>query len=193
MIDIENNAGKYAEKGGTPIYKDENGQTQLLNEPIWYDDEGNVREGFLMNVYNFYIHGYPHEGYVTFFAEGSHGQGNCITWDEGICTKYTHAQKRLNELRSLDYWTEYIKDFRNITNPESIRKSGESYYNGYYPYYKDAEPILYINDGSSIELTNPYASGPNDEGVIKDAVIVVLKDLQGNYYEPMYFPVPNYF
>ena len=28
---------------------------------------------------------------------------------------------------------------------------------------------------------------------IKDAVIVVLKDLQGNYYEPMYFPVPNYF
>ena len=193
MIDIENSAGKYAEKGITPSYKDENGQIQLVYEPVWWDDEGNVREGFLMNVYKFYIHGYPHEGYVTYFAEGTHGAGNCIAWDDGVCSKYQKAAKKINELRSLEYWTNFIVGLRGITNEESIRKSGESYYNAYYPYYKDAEPILYINDGSSIELTNPYASGPDDEGVIKDAIIVVLKDLQGNYYEPMYFPVPNYF
>ena len=195
IIDIENTASKYAEKGGTPTYIDENGQRQLVSEPIWYDDEGNVREGFLMNVYNFYIHGYPHEGYVTYFAEGDHGKGSCSTWDNEnkTCTRYTEALSKLNNLRSLEYWTNYIKDFRHLTNEESIRKSGESYYNGYYPYYKDSTPIVYENNGSDLEITNPYAGGPNDEGVISDAVVVVLRDAQGNYYEPMYFPVPDYF
>ena len=37
------------------------------------------------------------------------------------------------------------------------------------------------------------ASGPDDNGVVIDDVIVVLKDLNGNYYEPMIFQVPNYF
>ena len=42
-------------------------------------------------------------------------------------------------------------------------------------------------------MMNPYALGINDSGVIPDRVVVMLKDLQGNYYEPMYFEVPNYF
>ena len=195
IIDLETRAGKYSEKGGTPTYVDDKGNTQLVEEPVWYDNDGNERGGFLMNIFDFYVHGYPKEGYVTYFAEGSHKEGNCISWDKKAngCSGYQTALAKINKLRSLDYWTEYIKDFRNLTNAESIRKSGESYYNGYYPYYKDSEPLIYSNNGDSIRLINPYAGGPDDDGVIKDAVIVVLKDLQGNYYEPMYFPVPDYF
>jgi hypothetical protein len=35
--------------------------------------------------------------------------------------------------------------------------------------------------------------GPDEKGHIADAVIVVLRDSEGNYFEPMYFPVPDYF
>ena len=33
----------------------------------------------------------------------------------------------------------------------------------------------------------------DDEGNIPDRVVVMLKDLDGNYYEPMFFEVPDYF
>ena len=42
-------------------------------------------------------------------------------------------------------------------------------------------------------MYQPYGSGPNDDGIVTDKVVVMFKDLQGNYYEPMYFEVPNYF
>ena len=69
----------------------------------------------------------------------------------------------------------------------------EALKNAYYELYKDVKPLLYINDGSPLEMTNPYGTGVNDDGVVPDRVIVMLKDRQGNYYEPMYFEVPNYF
>lgn len=37
-----------------------------------------------------------------------------------------------------------------------------------------------------------YASGVNDEGKVVDDVYVVFKDAEGNYYEPMFFPVENH-
>ena len=62
------------------------------------------------------------------------------------------------------------------------------------PFYKDATPVLYENDGTNkVTITNPYATGMNEEGVIPDRVFVVLRDKDGNYYEPMSFEVPNYF
>lgn len=193
IIDIEKTAGKYAEKGGTPSYYDETGKLQLVNLPNHYDDNGQVHEGSLLSVYNFYIHGYPNEGYVTYFAEGSHGKGNCIAWEDGACSRYNHAVKKINDLRSIDYWLNHFRNEWKMTNEEYIRKNAEAYYNAYYPYYKDTVPLLYTNDGNGIELSNPYGIGPDDEGVVQDEVVVVLKDLQGNYYEPMYFQVPDYF
>lgn len=195
MINIEAYASRYSEMGNTPTYFDEAGQLQLVTEPDWYDNNGEAHGGFLMNIYKFNIHGYPEGGYVTYFAEGSHNADNCNNWDKaaGNCTNYEKASKKLAELCSLEYWTEHMKEFRSITNEESIRKNGQAYYEAYYSYYKDAKPRLFVNDGGAVTITQPYAIGPDDTGYVADAVIVMLKDLEGNYYEPMYFPVPNYF
>ena len=38
-----------------------------------------------------------------------------------------------------------------------------------------------------------YGSGPDDAGNVVDDVYVLFKDAEGNYYEPMSFPVPNNF
>ena len=195
IIDIENYASKYTEMGSTPTYVDENGTIQLMSEPDWYDDEGNVHGGFLLNIYKFNVHGYPEGGYVTYFAEGTHVGDECNAWDKssGKCSNYAKASEKLEMLCSLDYWTEHMKEFRNVTNEEYIKKNGQAYYDAYSQYYKDSEPRIFINDGSSVEITQPYAMGPDDKGHIADAVIVVLKDAEGNYFEPMYFPVPDYF
>ena len=93
----------------------------------------------------------------------------------------------------MDYWSNYFRETFKMTNEEYIRKNAEAYYTAHYAYYKDSEPMLYENKGEALEISNPYGIGPNDEGDVNDAVIVVLKDLQGNYYEPMYFQVPDYF
>ena len=195
MINIEAYASRYSEMGNTPTYFDEAGQLQLVTEPDWYDNNGETHGGFLMNIYKFNIHGYPEGGYVTYFAEGSHNADNCNNWDKaaGNCTNYEKASRKLAELCSLEYWTEHMKEFRSITNEESIRKNGQAYYEAYYSYYKDAKPRLFVNNGGAVTITQPYAIGPDDTGYVADAVIVMLKDLEGNYYEPMYFPVPNYF
>ena len=63
----------------------------------------------------------------------------------------------------------------------------------YLPYYENAEPLIYVNNGEPLYMMNPYAMGINDKGELPDRVVVMLKDLQGNYFEPMYFEVPNYF
>ena len=53
--------------------------------------------------------------------------------------------------------------------------------------------IVLVNDGSPLTIRNPYGTGVNDKGVVPDRVIVMLKDRQGNYFEPMMFEVPDYF
>jgi hypothetical protein len=64
----------------------------------------------------------------------------------------------------------------------------------YLPFYKDAEPIIFENDGvSSVKITNPYATGKNEDGIVPDRVFVLLRDAAGNYFEPMSFEVPDLF
>ena len=63
----------------------------------------------------------------------------------------------------------------------------------YTSFYGNAKPIIYINDGSPLYVVNASATGVNDDGVVADRVYVMLKDLNGNYYEPMEIEVPNYF
>ena len=47
--------------------------------------------------------------------------------------------------------------------------------------------------GCDVGSTYTKAVILDENGVIVDAVTVVLKDGQGNYYQPIYIPVPNYF
>jgi hypothetical protein len=53
---------------------------------------------------------------------------------------------------------------------------------------------VYVNDGSPLRVQNREATGFNSEtGKVEDVVTILLKDTDGNYYDPMYFQVPNHF
>lgn len=190
IIEIEN----YCSRKYQPSRVPENEKGELIEEPNWVDDNGNVHTGFLMTVYDYYVHGYPRNGFATYFAAGSHGEDNCTAW-EATCETMVESEKALKDYLTLDYWIDRVKSIRgrDCTKPDVIRKSAQDLYDAYYPYYKDSKPLIYFNEGQPLYMEQHNASGPNDDGVVIDAVVVVLKDLQGNYYEPMVFNVPNAF
>ena len=167
---------------------------EYAQEPDWVDDNGEFHTGTLLNVYDFYVHGFPTSGFATYFATGTHGANNCTYWENG-CTEYQYALNAINNYCSLDYWKDYVRSQRAnyCKKEEVINKCATDLYNAYYPYYKDAKPLIYENNGSALYMEHHEASGPDDNGVVIDDVIVVLKDKAGNYYEPMIFEVPNYF
>ena len=189
MIYIENTASR---KYDVPVYSvSESGE--LINDPNWIDDNGVEHPGYLMNICDFYIHGVPGRGFVTYFAEGSHGKDNCTAWDEGECSNYTRAKKMIEDRCSLEYWIEWFRTSMGVTNETYLQQNAQTYLNAYKPFYEGDTPIYFENNGSDLTIINRDAIGPDDAGVVMDDVVVVLKDLEGNYYEPMYFPVPNYF
>ena len=185
MIEIENYSSRRYANSRTPII---NGEYAL--EPDYYKD-GELRQGQLMNVYDFCVHGVPTLGFVTYFAEGSHGEGNCIYWENGACKQYQTDLASIARYNSIEPWAERASQF-GLTGQEATDWA-EALQKAYSVYYKDAKPVLYENHGEPLRMSNPYATGMTDEGVIPDRVVVMLKDLQGNYYHPMYFEVPNYF
>ena len=166
----------------------------FIQEPDWVDDDGVTHEGTLLSVYDFYVHGYPTNGFATFFASGSHGEGNCTSWDNGSCSNYAYAYNHITKRHTVDYYKEYVRDTRSsCRNQATIDAVAQALYEAYYPYYKDAQPLIYINDGQSLKMENHYASGLDEDGFVLDDVFIVFKDAEGNYYEPMGFEVPNYF
>ena len=48
--------------------------------------------------------------------------------------------------------------------------------------------VIHINDGTPVEVRQPYAVGSKTKTI--DKVFVVCQDLSGNCYEPFEFPVP---
>ena len=185
MIEIENYASRRYANGKTPIVNGE-----YATEPDYVKD-GEKREGQLMNVYEFCLHGVPAMGFVTYFAEGSHGEGNCIYWENGACKEYLEAAQAIARYGTLEPWEERAAQF-GLTGQEA-KDWAQALMEAYSVYYKDATPIFYENTGAPLRVSSPYATGKNEEGVIPDRVIVMLKDLDGNYFEPMYFEVPDYF
>ena len=188
MIEIENYASRRYANGYTPML--ENGT--LANEPDYYKN-GELKAGQLMNVFAFNVHGLPQMGFVTYFAKGSHGEGNCIYWKNGICEQYEMDKASIARYNTLEPWQDRAKSF-GLEGKEADDWAN-ALKEAYSVYYKDAVPLIYENDGSGkgIDIYAPYAMGVNDEGVVNDRVVVMFKDHQGNYYEPMYFEVPNYF
>ncbi len=187
MIEIENFASRKYDDGRTPM---ENGVP--LNEPDYYKD-GVLRQGQMMNVYSYYVHGLPSLGFATYFAPDSHGEGNCIYWDEdlGQDVNYQRALNNIAEHCTLAPYERRAEAF-GLSGQEKADWA-QALLEAYLPYYENAEPILLINDGSPLTIRNPYGTGVNDKGVVPDRVIVMLKDRQGNYFEPMMFEVPDYF
>ncbi|MBR5211608.1 MAG: hypothetical protein IKV91_03435 [Bacteroidales bacterium] len=205
IVEIEEYASRKVSVG--KVIYDENGQ-QPTN-PDWYDDKGKFIQGSLVNIYDMYPHGSPTLAAVTYFSSNGHEDGHCSGWndDTDSCSNYDYFKKAIHDYCSLEYWKEYIIDFgnfwyngdpdheysRTLQDPARIEAIAQQYLDIYYPYYKDAEPMVYVNDGSALRVTNREAMGPDENGVIMDMVTVVLKDGEGNYYQPIYIPVPNYF
>ena len=186
MIEIEKYASRNVDKDHT--LDDENGE--MRTEPN-YVKEGEEKPGQLMSVNDFYVHGTPHEGAVTYFAEGTHGEGNCIKWEHGACTAYERALEKLAYYSSITPYMDRATMF-GLKGDEATTWAN-ALLETYKDYYQNSAPKLYVNDGSPLRISNPYATGVNDDGVIPDRVIVMLKDKDGNYFEPMYFEVPPYF
>lgn len=185
MIEIENYASRRYANGRTPIVNGE-----LAEEPDYYKN-GELHGGHLMNVYDFYVHGVPSLGFVTYFAKGSHGDGNCIYWDGNQCAQYQTYKGSIENQLTLTPYQDKAKLF-GLSGDEAAAWA-QALLEAYTPYYENAKPIVYENDGKGVVVSTPYATGVNEDGIIPDRVIVMLKDLDGNYYEPMYFEVPNYF
>ena len=144
-----------------------------------------------MSVNDFYVHGSPLFGAVTFFAANSHGPDNCTSWKDGKCENYERALSYIEYYRSVEPYQNRAKGF-GLEGKEA-EDWALALQEAYSFYYADAEPLLYINDGSPLYVVNADATGVNDDGVVKDRVYVMFKDLQGNYYEPIVIEVPNYF
>ena len=69
----------------------------------------------------------------------------------------------------------------------------KAYQETYIKYYSGMKPNVFVNDGTPLRVSTRQASGLDENGKVIDVVTVMLKDLDGNYYDPMYFPVPNFF
>lgn len=201
MLEIEQYCSR-AVSSSRVVY-DENGNNPSL--PDWYDDNGKLIQGSMLNVVNMYPHSSPELGAFTLFP--STGHSDCPAWDSGKCSNYAQQMAKIEQYCSLDYWREYIIGFgnyhyngdpthpysRTLTDPENIEKIAQAYCDLYSKYYKGTTPIVYVNDGTPVTVSNRTAVGVGEDGAVIDEVTILLKDSAGNYYEPFYFSVPNYF
>lgn len=185
-----------------PVLMDENGKVLWIYTPDWEDDNGKIHSGRAINIYNFYPHGCALNGQVTYFSSGVHSGTNCPTWENDECSNYAKQSQSIANYCTLDYWINWVKQEyhyehpeygRPLTDPAKIQTAAQGMLDSYKPYYEDAKPIIYVNDGAALKVINRNAIGVNDQGEVVDQVILVLKDNEGNYYEPMIFAVPNYF
>ena len=185
MIEIQNYCSRKYDDGYTPMINGE-----YACEPDYYKD-GELRGGQMMNVVNFYVHGLPTMGFATYFAPDSHGEGNCIYWEDGHDVNYKRALDLIEEYKTLSKYEARAAAF-GLKGKEAADWA-QALHQAYLPYYEAAEPLIYFNNGQPLHMMNPYAMGIDDKGELHDRVIVMLKDRQNNYFEPMYFEVPNYF
>ena len=185
MIEIENYCSRRYDDGRTPFVNGE-----YACEPDYYKD-GELREGQMMNVVDFYVHGLPTMGFATYFAPDSHGEGNCIYWENGHDVNYQRALDLIEEYKTLAKYEARAAAF-GLKGQEAADWA-KALLEAYLPYYEAAEPLIYFNNGEPLFIMNPYAMGIDDKGELHDRVVVMLKDREGNYFEPMYFEVPNYF
>lgn len=175
---------------------------------IWYDDRGKVHDASLFfSVYDAYLHGVASYGYVTYFPSAGHNETTCPVWDSGLCQHYEAKKQAFADRMSLDYWKgwvvrncnyDYLGDPNNeysyhLTDETKINALAQAFVDAYTPYYKDREPILYINDGSALTITNREAFGLDMNKNVVDKLTILLKDQAGNYYAPMVIQVPNYY
>ena len=165
---------------------------------VWYDDEGVQQVGNVVDLITYGVHGLKTAGALTYFSSDHHGEANCADCEDrvndptaSVDRSYNGTLARIQARSTRTYYEEYVKKRYNITNVESIKKTVDGLMELYSEYYSNLKPELYINDGSALTIQQPSGFGPDEQGEDRDAVIVVLRDKDNNYYEPMFFPVEN--
>ena len=145
------------------------------------------------------------DGQVTFFASEGHDDTHCDVWNNGECSNYASQMAAIQELQTLEYWINHFKGSagnfdtgdpstsRVLKDEENLMKVAKAYQETHIKYYSGMKPMLFVNDGNALRVSTRKASGVDENGNVMDVVTVMLKDLDGNYYDPMYFPVPNHY
>lgn len=181
IIEIEKIAGK--KTTSSPVLYDDSGD--FLYEPDWLDSNGKPHAGGMAVAGDYYVHGNPHNGNVTYLAPGTCNE---------TCPNYVAAVEDIEKRMSIDYYIEKFSGYWDMNHDENaIRTAAQQLLDFYRPFFENKKPIIYENDGSALEVTQPYGLGTDQSGQVVDDVFVVLKDKNGNYYEPMKFEVPPYF
>lgn len=188
IIDIRDYASRKLDRDRVPFDSTTN---DYVTAPNWYDNNGVEKKGTLLNVYTYYVHGDPSNGSVTYFGN-VHDSSTCPSWSSDVCENFEIQKEKIAKNLSIEKWRDRFINNYGVTNEEYLEKNAQAYYEAYYPYYKNAEPKVYVNTGGAIRVNSPYASGVQD-GKVVDDVTIVLMDENGNFYEPMYFDVPNNF
>lgn len=195
MIEIEKIAGRRYET--TVSYNNANGG--YLMEPSWYDPTGKEQSGGIALICDYYVHGNPKSGFVAYFAENAHDY-ICGNIENGICTNYAETIKAIQNRMNIDWYKEkfsgyyVMKNHKNAAEREAaIEKAAQELLEFYKPYYESKVPQIFENNGTALEIKNPYANGADENGKILDDVFILLKDNNGNYYEPIKYEVPDYF
>lgn len=202
MLEIEETC--LAKTSNNPVIIDpETGHYAML--PDWVDDTGRLIQGTMVNVYQMYPHGDPMAGEFTLFASEGHDDTHCDVWADGKCSNYEEQMATIEKLQTLKYWIEHFKGTagnydtgdpstsRVLKDEENLMKVAKAYQETHIKYYAGMKPQVYVNDGSAVRVSTRYATGLDENGNVMDVVTVMLKGLDGSYYDPMYFPVPNYF
>lgn len=188
IIEIENQASRQTSPSGGALL-DANGEPVM--EPTWYDGEGEPHPGYMASVSEFYVHGNPHNGFVSYFAEGGH-ELTCSCMENGQCTNLEKCWAAYTNVTTIDfYYAKFAGYYIMKGYEDAIQRAAEELLAFYLPFYEGKEPQLYVNDGSPLKIEQHSGYGVNDKGEVVDDVFIVLKDKSGNYYEPMKFEVPN--
>lgn len=202
MLELEQTC--LAKTTNNPVTIDpETGEYAML--PDWTDDTGRLIQGTMVNIYQMFPHGDPNDGQVTFFASEGHDDTHCDVWNNGECSNYASQMAAIQELQTLEYWINHFKGSagnfntgdpstsRVLKDEENLMKVAKAYQETHIKYYSGMKPMLFVNDGNALRVSTRKASGVDENGNVMDVVTVMLKDLDGNYYDPMYFPVPNHY
>ena len=158
MIAIETYASRKMDKDHAIF--DESGE--YMTEPDYYKN-GVLTDGQIMSVNDFYVHGSPLFAGVTYFAAGTHKDGDCIGWDKTTCAYYDRAVEKIAYYNTIEPYRVRAAAFG--LKGDEAEDWAQALLQKYSLYYKDAKPLIYINDGSPLYVVNPSATGKNEDGI----------------------------
>lgn len=149
------------------------------------DIKDTIRGG-VVQIYDYYTHGYPYGGYAVFFTENDH--------NPETCERCLQSKEKIANKLDLQYYLDLVKEGHYWCETEEEARAAYDFYSGtpaFYNHYKDLTPHVYHNEGTPFRMTMPTGVGDTDY----DRVYVVYRELDTdgtyNYYEPIVYELPE--